>query len=144
MPDVNAVYQSAFMRASQLGDQEREVIIAAAAVEVLGQGERAAQKIVLDLNLPSGKRVPQRLPLNKSNALALAALFGPDTSNWIGRTIGLRPEKVLFQGALVDAIRVSATRAAAAAPAVSTPAAAARASEQGINGADALNDDIPW
>jgi hypothetical protein len=118
MADVNQIYQGEFLRAQQLKGQARRAMIEAAVVEMLGQGEKSAQKIVLKL-----AKVKPRLPLNKTNAQAIAAAYGPQTENWIGREIELRPEKVMFSGALVDAIRVHPVKSAPPAPAAAAPAA---------------------
>jgi hypothetical protein len=48
----------------------------------------------------------KQLPLNKTNALELADLFGDDTDSWEGETIELYRTKVQYQGKRVDAVRV--------------------------------------
>jgi hypothetical protein len=147
MPDVNAIYQSEFLRAEQLGGQVRHATVEAATVEVLGQGEQAQQKIVLKL-----VKVKQRLPLNKTNAQTLAATWGPMTDNWIGRQLDLRSEKVMFAGKMVDSIRVAAVPEARKAPPAAAPAAAPAPVPAAPLGDAAepdewpeeLADDIPW
>jgi len=101
MPDINSVYQSEFLSAGNLKGRSQHAVIEAATVEVLGQGEKATQKVILKL-----RKCKPRLPLNKTNALRLTSQWGPQTDNWIGKTIELRPEKVMFAGSMVDAIRV--------------------------------------
>jgi hypothetical protein len=105
MADVNELYQGQYLRASNLGGREHVVVILQAPAEMVGQGERATQKIVLHMAKPNGKPLKQKLPLNKTNALVLASIFGPQTGNWTGRSILLRPEKALMQGQYVDCIR---------------------------------------
>jgi hypothetical protein len=149
MPDVNEVYQSEFLRAAQLQGQPRRVTIESAGVEVLGQGEKAQQKIVLKFS-----RVKQRLPLNKTNAVSLSGALGPMTDSWIGCVIELRPEKVMFSGAMVDSIRVHAVPEAKkgpphAAPSVPAPTPGPAgptgdAPEQADEWPDEMVDDIPW
>lgn len=150
MADVNAIYQSEFLRAAQLGGQSRRVTIEQANVEILGQGEKAAQKIVLKF-----AKVKQRLPLNKTNAQVLAGAWGPMTDNWLNRQVELRPEKVMFSGSMVDSIRVHAVydapkaAAPAAAPAVppaapAVPPALGDAAEPDAWPAEELADDLPW
>lgn len=140
MPDVNAIYQGEFLRAGQLGGQVRRVAVEGATVEVLGQGERAQQKIVLKF-----AKVKQRLPLNKVNATTLASAWGPLTDNWIGRQLDLRPERVMFSGSMVDAIRVAPALELSKPPAAATPAPpqppAAPSSDWGE---EEVTDDIPW
>ena len=139
MPNVNELYQGEFLRADQLGGVPRRAVIESAAVETVGQGENAAQKLVLKF-----QRAKQRLPLNKTNALTLAAAWGPNSDNWMGRTIELRSEKVAFSGRIVDAIRVRAIQAAR--PAAPAPAAVAPAEppDDLPDGVEALEDDVPW
>ncbi len=117
MPDVNQIYQGQFMRAAQLGGQARRVTIAAATVEVIGQGEKSQQKIVLQF-----QRVQPKLPLNKTNATAIASAWGPATENWVGRELELRPERVMFSGSMVDSIRCYVPAAPPAAQAAPAPA----------------------
>jgi hypothetical protein len=143
MADVNAVYQSEFLRAAQLQGQTRRATIEGAAVEILGQGEKAQQKIVLRL-----ARVRQRLPLNKTNALALSSAWGPNTENWIGRQVELRPEKVLFSGKMVDSIRmqtVPEVRKATSQAATAAPAEVELGDAAEPDGwPEETVDDIPW
>lgn len=148
MADINQIYQGELLRAAQLQGQTRRAIIEGAAVEVLGQGEKAQQKVVLKL-----VKVKQRLPLNKTNALALSSAWGPMTDNWVGKTIELRPEKVLFSGSMVDSIRLQAvvappqrpTAAAAPAPApqAAMPLGDAAEPDEWPDDVD-ITDDIPW
>lgn len=44
--------------------------------------------------------------LNRTNASVIASKYGDDTDEWGGAEIELYPDKVQFQGNLVDAIRV--------------------------------------
>lgn len=158
MPDINQIYQSQFLRAEQLGGRPRTVTITAAPAEVVGQGEKAQQKIVL-----SFQGVKPRFPLNKVNVMTCAGFFGPLSEHWVGKQIELRPEKVLFQGQLVPAIRIypaaipppAAPVLATPAPAPAAPAAPAAAGppadagdawepEQQAADEDVFPDDLPW
>jgi hypothetical protein len=44
--------------------------------------------------------------LNKTNGKIIAKLYGPEVTEWVGKPIQLRAEKVSSFGATVDAIRV--------------------------------------
>lgn len=61
------------------------------------------------------------LILNKTNAGILVNAFGPETDAWRGRVVELYPDRVMFAGRIVDAIRVRIPQAGAA----SSPAAPA-------------------
>lgn len=139
MADVNAVYQSEFLRAAQLGGQSRRVTIEQANVEILGQGEKAAQKIVLKFG-----KVKQRLPLNKTNAQVLASAWGPMTDNWLGKQVDLRPEKVLFSGSMVDSIRVHAVTEPPKAASPTQPLPTLGDATETDRWAEEPADDLPW
>jgi len=140
MPNVNEIYQGEFLRAEQLGGIPRRAVIESTSVEVLGQGENAQQKLILKF---SGAK--SRLPLNKTNALALSAAWGPITENWIGRKVELRPEKVQFSGRMVDSIRLHAVAVApAAVPVAPAPELPEPHGTAELGGVATLDSDVPW
>ena len=47
------------------------------------------------------------LVINKTKAMLLADAWGPETPNWIGRQVSLRPDKALYEGKVTDAIAIS-------------------------------------
>lgn len=106
---IGDFFPSQYLRVSDLGGQRRAVTINGLKVEKIGD----AEKPVL-----SFRKVAKALVLNKTNALAIAAILGTDDpERWHGRQIVLRPDRVGFKGQIVDAIRVEA-------PAAAQPAAA--------------------
>lgn len=48
----------------------------------------------------------KRLVCNKTNAYRIAEAFGTETANWKGQVITLYPDRVEYQGKIVDGIRV--------------------------------------
>ena len=46
------------------------------------------------------------LVLNKTNAIAIAHVYGPECKDWLGKQIILYSTKVDYAGQMVDAIRV--------------------------------------
>ena len=50
-------------------------------------------------------QTPKTLVLNKTNANRIREMNGNNIDDWIGRDIQIQPEKVDFQGELVDGIR---------------------------------------
>lgn len=67
-----------------------------------------------ELNCRNGKEIkgvisfsekPQKLVLNKTNGLCIKAMFGRETSVWVGKRITLYPAKVQFEDSDI-AIRV--------------------------------------
>lgn len=97
MPDINSFYPSQYLKAADLGGQERRVTIANLEAEKLGN----ETKPVLYFE---GK--DQGLVLNKTNANTISDDYGYNTEGWEGRDIILYPAKVEFQGKRVPAIRV--------------------------------------
>ena len=97
---VSQVFTSRFLRAEDLPlGREVRVVIESVALEQLGEGERP--KLVLTFR---GKA--KRLPLNKTNAQALADGLGDETDNWSGRQIIVYAAKTLFAGRQVNGVRV--------------------------------------
>jgi hypothetical protein len=88
--------------------------------------------------------------LNKTNAQAVADVYGDDTDAWTGKRVMLYATTTLFQGKTVACIRVkvpkptTAPRAATAAP-KPAPVPAANPAEYGGEPGPAINDsDIPF
>lgn len=73
------------------------------------------------------------LVLNKTNASAIVSAYGDETTAWAGRPVELFVARVMFQGRMVDGIRVRVP-----APAAPEPAPAPHAS------GEPFNDDIPF
>jgi hypothetical protein len=53
----------------------------------------------------SFKGAKKRMVCNKTNATAIAKLYGPETKEWVGKTITLFPTQVEAFGEIVEAIR---------------------------------------
>jgi hypothetical protein len=70
-------------------------------MESVGQGQDAEDKPVVYF-----RETQKGLALNKTNANAIAQLYGPDTDRWTGKAVTLYPTEVEFQGKMTLAIRV--------------------------------------
>ena len=124
--NINDMYPSAFLKASDLQGRAIKVKIKDCSFQTMGD----ETKPVLSFH---GK--DKEMVLNKTNSMALASAFGPETESWKGKEIELFSMKVQFQGQLVDGLRVRPI--APANDVQAPPAAKAPASEP-------LNDDIPF
>jgi hypothetical protein len=108
--------------------------------EELGRGADKQTKLVAWL-----KGQDKGLVLNKTNATALAELYGDESDDWAGKPIALTVGKAMFEGKKVDSIMVDeeATRAASqrSAPAQPRrkPASVVTQAE-----ADAPDEELPW
>lgn len=95
--NVNDVFPSKYLKASDLQGRTVKVQIDTVAVEEIGKDRKPVLMF-------TGKQ--KGLVLNKSNAQIIASVYSPETNGWIGRDIELRPDKVAFNGQMVDCIRV--------------------------------------
>jgi hypothetical protein len=98
MANLNDLFPSKFLKASDLQGQVRRVTIQQVSVEEIAQGEHKPVIHFID--------APKPLVLNKTNGQLLGSLFGMETDAWGGKKIEIYSEKVAFQGRIVDAIRV--------------------------------------
>jgi hypothetical protein len=96
--DVNKIYPSNYMKATDLNGQDIQVVISSITMEQMGDGEQ--KPIVYFQNMEKG------VVLNKTNATNIAGQYGPETDNWIGRPVTLYSTWVDFQGRSVEAIRI--------------------------------------
>lgn len=115
MPNVNDLYPSKWLAASDLQNRTIPVVIDRLNFEDVGDGE---QKPVLYFQ---GK--DKGLVLNKTNAMSISQIYGEETNGWIGQTIELFPAMVMFQGRNVPAIRLRPAQAPAAPAPVPPPPA---------------------
>ena len=103
--NVDNFFQSSTnaLKASDLpaGKQAKVVIENCEAVTFKGDDQKEQQKIRLSF---VGKE--KGLILNKTNAMTISHVYGPDTDGWKGKEIFLYSTKVDFGGQMVPAIRV--------------------------------------
>lgn len=102
-PRVELLFPSKYLRAADLRGEPRTVTIAGLEPrhELRAKDGTIEKRPVLHF-----EGIRQMLVLNKTNALSIAALHGPELSGWIGKRVVLYPDKVAAFGAVTDAIRV--------------------------------------
>ena len=139
MAKVSETYAGAFVTGAELQPLglRRSALIHQAVQELVGQ-ENATPKIVLDLVSKQGLPWPRRVVLNKTNALQLAAAFGDDTDDWVGKSIEIWGEMVMFKGKATPGIRI-----AAAAPAGGRAAGQTVPVLINATNGDGADDEIP-
>lgn len=98
MTNVNDIYQSNYLTAADLQGKEPTVTITQ--VEIAKMNDGQAKLCIYVNNKPKG------IVLNKTNARAIAALYGDEDSRWIGKKVKLVVVWTDFQGKPVQAIRV--------------------------------------
>ena len=158
--NIDTSFPSKYLKAADLQGRNIAVQISGVQMEDVGSDDKPERKPVVYF---SGAK--KGLVLNKTNALTISEVFGPETDNWLGVKVQLFATRVPFQGRMVDAIRLTVPReppagaakpAAAAPPPVAHPAPAPAGDTFGpaplggggetapAFGNDGLNDDIPF
>jgi hypothetical protein len=142
---ITQIYAGNFLNAADLGPlgQRRTAIIHAVAMEEIG--EKRQKILILDLVSPSGTAWPKRVTTNKTNATQLGAAYGADAEHWVGKSVEIWAELVMYQGKLVPGVKMLPALARPAAPQplptaqpVPQPASAAPAAETDGNAPPAM------
>jgi len=100
--DINQLYPSDYLKAADL--QGRDVTVTIERIEVVTMTDGQPKPCVYFKGKQKG------LLLNKTNAMNIASLYGPNTDGWVGQPIVLGTSWVDFQGKSVEAIRVRPKR----------------------------------
>jgi hypothetical protein len=96
---VSEEFPSKYLKAADLNGAQPTLQIAEVVKEEVGQDKQ--KKMVLYF-----QDRKKGLVLNKTNSAALAAKFGDDTTDWVGKNAQLFTELVHFQGRTTDGLRV--------------------------------------
>lgn len=104
MVDVNQYYsnESAYLKAEDLeqGKKYPLTIAGVDAVEFTQDGKRSV-KLALSFH-----EAEKKLTLNKTNAMVISSVHGPESDHWLGKKIYVYRAKVQFGDKMVDAVRV--------------------------------------
>ena len=101
-------YQSEWLSGLDLKGRQVTVIVEAVTAEqVQNQRGEKAVKAAVAFKTVAGQPLRKRLLLNKTNAVALARLFGPETDGWKGQPVLLQPENVPAFGQVHCVVRVA-------------------------------------
>lgn len=106
--NVNALFPSKFVAASDLLAQDCTVTIAAIKKEPVGQDEEE-RPVLYFAGYTKG------MVLNRTNAKRISTFYGQEVEGWIGKPITLYPSETEFAGETVPCIRVRQTPPAVAA-----------------------------
>lgn len=100
---LNDMFPKRFFNAEDFRGSDRKHVYVIAGVEIEELGPEKQRKPVV-----SFRETEKSLALNKTNANAIAALFGEDSRDWIGKPIELFATRVPYKGKLVDSVGVRA------------------------------------
>ena len=120
--NLNDLYPSKFFKASDLGGVPQVLTIQRIGIEDLGDPKKPERKPVLYF---AGK--DKGLVLNKTNALTIAARFGPELEDWIGGRVELFATIVQGPSGPCEGIRLRTVEKAVAQPAAPPAVSAAAA-----------------
>lgn len=111
MPNINDVFPSKYLKASDLGGAERVVTISKVDFEPVGPDRE--MKAVIYFN---GKQ--KGMVVNKTNANAVASISGSAlTEDWAGTQVALYPTEASFAGNTYEVVRIKRPKAAPPKPA---------------------------
>lgn len=96
---MSEAFPSKYISAADVGS-EPTVQIRTVEMEQIGQGSEPPKPVVYF------ERARKGMVLNKTNANAIAQLYGDETDNWRGKHITLFPVWTEFQGNQVRAVRI--------------------------------------
>jgi hypothetical protein len=99
--DASAFFQSkgTYLNATHLAAGDLQVTIKSVEIERVGREQD--QKLVIYFH-----ELPRGLTLNKTNYEVLFEGFGPETGDWISRSVTLYATKTQFDGREVDGVRI--------------------------------------
>jgi hypothetical protein len=141
--NINDTFPSNYLKASDLQNREVTVTISHVVNEKMGQD---IKPILYFQNKQKG------VVLNKTNAMTVAGMYGPETDHWAGRQVTLMSVWTDFQGKQVQAIRIKPVfpnpQMQAPIPQQAQPAPQPVQGQgqphPGLGTPPELNDDIPW
>ena len=133
--DIQAAFPSTWIKASDLQGREVRVIIDRVIVEDVGNEHKPVIYF-------QGK--DKGLVLNRTNANAIAEMYGHETDGWTGKPIVIFPTQTDFQGRIVPAIRVKLLSPNEISMAAQAPAEDPRPPVPVTGPDDDLDSDIPF
>lgn len=97
MAKISEAFGSAYLRAEDFDAKGRSFTIAGVGDESVGEDSKLVVRF---------EGTDNALPLNKTNALAIADLYGDDTDEWTGKVITVYRDRTMYQGKQVACLRV--------------------------------------
>ena len=123
--NINDAFPSKYLKAADLQGKTPVITIERVDLETLNDG---AVKPVIGI-----KGKDKGLVLNRINSATIAASYGDETNDWVGKQLELRSEMVQGPNGIVPGIRLRCVTNP-------TPVVA----QEAVDDSDDLNDDIPF
>ena len=99
--NINNAFPSKYLKSGDIEDADLILTITEVVQETVGQGEDAESKPIVYF-----AETEKGMVLNKTNANAIAGMYGPETDGWAGKRIALFATEVDFAGKQTLALRV--------------------------------------
>lgn len=104
---VDLLFPSNYLKCADLRGEPRTVRI----IDIDPRHELKSQrgsdfKPAVTLEWPDGRKIEKLWVLNRTNANTIAAMYGNEAADWLGRLVTLIPARVPVGGKTSDAIRV--------------------------------------
>jgi hypothetical protein len=99
--NVNDIFPSRFLKAHDLGGKPYTLTIKAVTLEDLGHGAEKESKLAIAF-----EKATKMMLLNRTNAMIIASLYGPETDSWKGKAVTVYSARVKAFGAWHDALRI--------------------------------------
>ncbi len=99
--NVNDIFPSRFLKAHDLGGKPYTLTIKAVSLEDLGHGQEKETKLAIAF-----EKATKMMLLNRTNAMIIASLYGPETDAWKGKAVTVYSARVKAFGAWHDALRI--------------------------------------
>jgi len=99
--NVNDLFPSRFLKAHDLGGKVFTLTIRDVTLENVGHGAEQERKLTLAF-----EKATKMMLLNRTNAMIIASLYGPETDAWKGKAVTVYSARIKAFGAWHDALRI--------------------------------------
>lgn len=99
--NVNDLFPSKYLKAHDLGGKSFTLTIRAATLEDVGHGAEKERKLAIAF-----EKATKMMLLNRTNAMIIASIYGPETDGWMGKAVTVYSARVKAFGAWHDALRI--------------------------------------
>lgn len=133
--NVNDVFAGNYLKVEMLKGRSVVLTINKAELAKFDEGNKIAIGF---------QETDKELALNKTNAYAVAMMYGEETGGWMGKKIEIFPDTTMFGGKMVPCIRVRAPQGMPAAQQPAQPQSYGGSPDLPTPGGSGLDDEIPF
>lgn len=104
--NINQMFESKFLRTTDLNGRRFNLLIRAIQVEDVGQEGKPEPKPIMYFSNQNGQPLKKGLVVNKTIAMEIANAYGPETDGWIGKSVELYPSMTMMKGVQTPCMRL--------------------------------------